>query len=551
MDAHSRLQSMFPRAGEVPLDADFAALPAAAGPGSGPDRGTAYLVDGEVRRWTGERREVLSAVCMAKDGKLAQRPMGPAGVLSRAEALAALDGACRAWDRGRGSWPTMRVGGRAERLQAFAQGMRGVREESVRLLMWEIGKTRADAEKEFDRTVQYVVDTVEALKETDRAGSRFSSNAGILAQIRRAPLGVALCMGPFNYPLNETFTTLVPALAMGNTVVCKLPRFGALCQAPLLGLFADCFPAGVVNIVNGDGSAVCGPIMESGEVAALAFIGSSRVANVLKRQHPRPNRLRCILGLDAKNPAIVMGDADLDIAVAECVTGALSFNGQRCTAIKIIFAHRSVADAFTAKLAAAVDALPFGVPWEPAVKLTPMPEADKPARMQALVDDAVAKGARVANSLGGLSRGTFSFPSVVYPVGPAASLWTVEQFGPVVPVAVYDELREVFDYVVSSSYGQQASIFGRDPERVGELVDALANQVCRVNINAQCQRGPDAYPFTGRKDSAEGTLSVTDALRCFSIRSMVAAPDTAANKDLLRGMLEGRRSNFVSTDYLF
>ncbi len=104
-------------------------------------------------------------------------------------------------------------------------------------------------------------------------------------------------------------------------------------------------------------------------------------------------------------------------------------------------------------------------------------------------------------------------------------LFSVEQFGPVVPVAVFDDVGEVFDYVVASNYGQQASIFGNDPAVIGPLVDVLANQVCRVNLNAQCQRGPDVYPFTGRKDSAEATLSVSDALRCFSIRSMVAAPE--------------------------
>ena len=85
---------------------------------------------------------------------------------------------------------------------------------------------------------------------------------------------------------------------------------------------------------------------------------------------------------------------------------------------------------------------------------------------------------------------------------------------------------------------------------VGPLVDVLANQVCRVNLNTQCQRGPDVFPFTGRKDSAEATLSVSDALRCFSIRSMVAAPGKDANRALLRDILNGRTSNFVNTDYL-
>jgi glyceraldehyde-3-phosphate dehydrogenase (NADP+) len=544
-DIRQRLDALVPRIEDVPSTADFA-------PGGGVYAdGTLYLVDGEVRRWTGGTSEVTSPVCVQTGGRVERRRMGVQASLTKEEALCALEAAARAWDHGRGEWPTMSFGARIERVEAFLAWMRQVREESVRLLMWEIGKTRADSEKEFDRTVQYVADTVEALKEMDRAAGRFSSAAGILAQIRRAPLGVVLCMGPFNYPLNETFTTLIPALIMGNTIVAKLPRYGMLCQAPLLRGFAECFPRGVVNVVNGDGRTVAGPIVESGSIAALAFIGSSRVANVLKKQHPKPNRLRCILGLDAKNPAIVLADADLDLAVAECVTGALSFNGQRCTGLKLLYVHRSIAERFLERLSAAVDALPFGLPWQAGVKLTPLPETDKPAAMQKLVDDAVSKGAKVRNANGGLTRETFYFPSVVYPVDPRMALHSVEQFGPVVPVAPFEDVSEVVRDVVASDFGQQASIFGRDARVVGPLVDVLANQVCRVNLNAQCQRGPDVYPFTGRKDSAEATLSVSDALRCFSIRSMVAAPAGEANQQLLRQVLNERTSNFVNTDYLF
>jgi glyceraldehyde-3-phosphate dehydrogenase (NADP+) len=544
-EVRSRLASLFPRADAIPESADFAP-----GGGSYAD-GTLYLVDGEVRRWTGATTAVLSPVCVESGGSVERRLLGGHASLTRDEALAALAAAVRAWDHGRGAWPTMSVGGRIEAVEAFVAAMRKVREESVRLLMWEIGKTRADSEKEFDRTVQYVVDTVEALKELDRAAGRFSTSAGILAQIRRAPLGVVLCMGPFNYPLNETFTTLVPALIMGNTVVAKLPRYGMLCQAPLLRAFAEAFPRGVVNVVNGEGRTVAGPLVETGDVAALAFIGSSRVANTLKKQHPKPNRLRCVLGLDAKNPAIVLADADLELAVRECLTGALSFNGQRCTALKLVYVHRSLAERFLQKLADAVDALPFGMPWEPGVKLTPLPEAGKAETLQKLVDDAVAKGARVANANGGLTNRSFYFPAVVYPVDPRMALHAVEQFGPVVPVTPFDDVGQVVEEIVASDFGQQASVFGRDPGTVGPLVDVLANQVCRVNLNAQCQRGPDVYPFTGRKDSAEATLSVSDALRCFSIRSMVAAPGEEANRALLHGVLSGRTSNFVNTDYLF
>jgi glyceraldehyde-3-phosphate dehydrogenase (NADP+) len=544
-DVEKKVDSLFPSMADIPADADFA-------PGGGTfDGGTSYLIGGEIRTWSGRTQDVLSPICVRTGAGLARRRIGVEARLSTDEALLALGAASRAWDRGRGAWPTMRVRERADRLTDFVAAMRAERGKCVRLLMWEIGKGLQDCEKEFDRTVQYVTDTIEALKETDRSGSRFSSNGGVLAQIRRSPLGVVLSMGPFNYPLNETFTTLIPALAMGNTAVVKLPRYGSLCQAPLLGAFRDSFPEGVVNIFSGDGKDVAGPIVATGDVAALAFIGSSRAANILKKQHPMPNRLRCILGLDAKNPGIVLPDADLDLAVSECVTGALSFNGQRCTALKLLFVHRSIAEEFVRALADAVDALPFGMPWEKGVRITPLPEPGAPERMGALVEDAVAKGASVRNANGGLRSESFYFPSVVYPVKPGMQLYAVEQFGPVVPVAVYDDEREIFDFIASSNFGQQASVFGRDPAKVGALIDALANQVCRVNLNSQCQRGPDVYPFTGRKDSAEATLSVSDALRCFSIRSMIAAADNDSGKELLGGILRERTSNFVNTDYLF
>ena len=127
--------------------------------------------------------------------------------------------------------------------------------------MWEIGKTYADSEKEFDRTVDYINDTIDALKELDRISSRFIIEEGIIAQIRRAPLGVVLCMGPFNYPLNETFTTLIPALDHGQHGDLQAAKLGVLLLRPLLAAFRDSFPPGVVNTVYGEGQTVIGPLM--------------------------------------------------------------------------------------------------------------------------------------------------------------------------------------------------------------------------------------------------------------------------------------------------
>jgi glyceraldehyde-3-phosphate dehydrogenase (NADP+) len=537
----ARLAQAFPSLDEIP--AEFRVDPA--------PYERLVLQDGKIFEWTGACTEVSSPICTRQpDGSLRRTIIGRIPAMEPDDAMAALDAAVRAWDHGRGEWPTASVSKRIAAVEAFTARMEKVRDEVVRLLMWEIGKSLDDSRKEFDRTVEYIRRTVEALKDADRGNSRFTLDTGVIAQVRRSPLGVCLSMGPFNYPLNETYTTLIPALIMGNTVVVKPPKFGALSHQPILHAFAESFPPGVVNFIYGVGSKIIGPIMKSGKVDALAFIGSSRAVKLLKQEHPRPHRLRSILGLDAKNPALVMPDADLDLAVRECVAGALSFNGQRCTGLKLLFVHESIVDSFLEKLSAAVAKLPIGLPWEKGVKLTPLPELNKAASMTAYVQDAVARGARIVNDGGGTACETLFFPAIVYPVTPDADLYTKEQFGPVVPVCSYRDEQEFLDFVAASNYGQQASIFGRNAEKIARLIDPLANQVSRINLNAQCQRGPDTLPFTGRKDSAEGTLSISDALRCFSIRSLVAATADATGRDLIQDIVTHRHSCFLHTDFI-
>ncbi len=539
MNIGSRIADIFPEAGAVPQEARPAPL-----------EQKDYLVNGRIKPWTGPRQEVLSPVCF-KGRKGAERVrLGSYPLMTEKEALEALDAAAKAYDDGKGLWPTLSVEARISHMEDFVWRMKEKRAEVVKLLMWEIGKSADDSAKEFDRTVEYIVDTINALKELDRSSSRLSITQGIMAQIKRSPLGVALCMGPYNYPLNETFTTLIPAILMGNTVVFKPPKYGVLLHRPLMEAFRDSFPKGVVNTLYGEGRKIIGPIMKTGKVNVLAFIGSSKVADVLRVQHPAPHRLRCVLGLDAKNAGIVLPDADIDLAVSECVTGALSYNGQRCTALKILFVHRSVQSEFIEKLVTAIEGLKLGMPWEPKVKITPLPEAEKPAYLAEVLADAKKHGAKVINEGGGLANATFVYPAVVYPASPKMRLWREEQFGPVVPVVPFSDVKEPLKYVVESNFGQQVSVFGRDPDTIASMTDTLVNQVSRVNVNSQCQRGPDVFPFTGRKDSAEGTLSVSDALRCFSIRSLVAAKDSDANKKLVRKILRGRKSKFLSTDFI-
>jgi glyceraldehyde-3-phosphate dehydrogenase (NADP+) len=509
-----------------------------------------YLINGDLRRWSGPMQDVLSPVCVKTPSGAAQKMIGKFPLLTEKEALEALGAAVQAYDSGWGVWPTMSVEERVRHIGDFLNKMKLKKAEVVKLLMWEIGKPLADAEKEFDRTAEYIQDTIESLKDLDRASSRFSIQQGIIAQIRRAPLGVVLCMGPYNYPLNETFTTLIPALIMGNTVVFKPPRHGVLLHRPLLDALQKSFPKGVVNTIYGEGRKIIPPLMASGKVAAFAFIGSSLAADSLKKNHPKPHRLRCILGLEAKNAGIILSDADIDLAVRECILGTLSYNGQRCTGLKMLFVHNKVVSLFNKKFTDEISRLKFGMPWETGVSLTPLPEPEKVAYLTELAEDAVSQGAGVMNEDGGVTNGTFFYPAVLFPVNSRMRIYAEEQFGPVIPIIPFENIEEPAKYVTDSNYGQQVSIFGKNPDVMADLIDPLVNQVCRVNINSQCQRGPDTFPFTGRKDSAEGTLSVSDALRVFSIRTLVAAKGSDANKEIVSAIVKGRKSNFLSTDFI-
>lgn len=507
-----------------------------------------YLVNGELKSWNGNTSAVYSTISSTVEYK--PTLLGSIPLLEEKQAMEALDAASSAYNNGQGLWPTMKVADRITCMEKFVSQMKTKRDEVVKYLMWEIGKNYTDSQKEFDRTVDYIYDTIDDYKQLDRNAAKFHKNSGVYAHIRRGPLGVVLCLGPYNYPLNETFALLIPAIIMGNTAIFKPAKLGVLLLTPLMEAFQNSFPAGVVNILFGRGRTLASPLMTTGKIDVLALIGHSNSANALQNTHPKKNRLRIVLGLEAKNPAIVLSDANLDLAVKECIAGTLSFNGQRCTALKILYIHESIINEFKEKFCNEVDSLRFGNPWDDGVMLTPLPEPDKPNYIKSLIDDAISKGASIINSKGGKMTNNYIYPSVIFPVNKTMNVYHEEQFGPIIPIMTFNDIQEPLDDMAESNYGQQVSVFGNNTEELAPLIDSLVNLVCRVNLNSSCQRGPDVFPFTGRKDSAFSTLSVRDALRSFSIRTFVAAKDNTVNSAIIKNILDQKQSNFISTDYL-
>lgn len=485
--------------------------------------GAKVLVGGQVKPWTGPTTEIFSPIYLAETGQ--KIPVGRQATMTPKESIEAVEAAAKAWGRGRGAWARTPLRERAAAIEGLVVKLKAIRSEIVQVLQWEICKNDADAAKEFDRTMDFIAALIKVASATET--EKVDSAEGVYGLVRRAPLGVMMNLGPSNYPFNETYATLIPAILMGNSVVMKIPNTGGMAHYLTMEAYAQSFPPGVVNFVSGRGRDTMPPCMETGLVDCFAFIGSSRAADSLVKAHPQPHRLRCLLSLDAKNLAIVLPDADLDIAAKECLLGSTSYNGQRCTAIKLIMVHKSIADAFNQKFSALVSALSAGLPFGKH-SITPL-ASSTPEYMNQLVEDAKAYGAKILNEGGAHWDRSLYYPTVLYPVTEEMKVWHEEQFGTVIPIASYEDIATPMAWLEKMHFGQQSAIFTtQDPaaapsKELTDLLDFCALSTCRVNINAQCQRGPDHFPFAGRKSSALGTLSVTEVLRAVSVETMVAS----------------------------
>jgi len=499
--------------------------------------GMKVFVNGEILEWTGASEEVKSPIQVeGENGSTEKVVLGKVAQMDTETAMKVLEAGVAAWNNGMGVWAQMTLEARCDALEALVKKLGEKKAEIVKVLMWEICKNTSDATKEFDRTMEYIDLSIKEAKEKLQSRT-VSATGGVSARVRYAPVGVMLNLGPFNYPFNETYATLIPSLIMGNCVVMKVPTTGGLAHFLTMEAFATCLPKGTVGFVSGKGRTTMPPIMQSGKIDILAFIGSSKAADALIKQHPAPHRLKYALGLDAKNLAVVTEYADLDVAAKECVLGATSFNGQRCTAIKLMLVHKTVIDAFLPKFQAEMAKLKAGLPWDK-VDLTPLPEANKSDYINGLVEDATSKGAKVLMG-GEVRNSTLMTPAVLYPVSPDMKVWHEEQFGPAIPIGTYDKIDEIYEYYKTTTFGQQAAVFATKAEPIAPLLDFLELQVGRVNINTQCSRGPDVYPFSGRKSSAIGTLCIAEALRAFSVESVSAAKANATNDSILKAVVEG------------
>ncbi len=375
------------------------------------------------------------------------------------------------------------------------------RDEFVRVLQLEAGKTWADAEGEFYATMQRLKLTMEEARRI--YGEYIPGDWSIntlekMALVIREPVGVVATIIPFNYPLFIAATKIVPALLAGNSVVIKPSSSNPISATMLVRILEEAgMPEGSMNLVTGKGDEMGDALVTSKNVDMINFTGSTPVGRRISKM---AEMKRLHLELGGKAYALVLEDADLDLAAERCVYGSLKFAGQRCDAVSAVLAVEEIAEGLSKKIVANVDRMKFGDPRDHSVTVGPVINTKAAEGIHELITDALAKGAVLLR--GGKFRGYYYEPTVLDNVPMSAKIAEEEVFGPVVTIIRCKDEEEALGFARKSKYGLESCVFTREFYRMWHTAKAL--ECGEVTINDCPSHGVGYFPFGGIKDSGMG-----------------------------------------------
>ena len=420
-------------------------------------------------------------------------------------------------------WKLRTVNERAEILYKAADLLNEHIEELAQLLMLEIGKDMKSARSEISRTADFIRFTADSGKNLSGESIPGDSFPGFknnkVSVVKREPLGVVLAISPFNYPVNLAASKIAPALVIGNSVVLKPATQGSLSGLYLARIFQLAgVPEGVLNTVTGKGSEIGDYITTHKEIDFINFTGSTEIG---RRISKITEMVPLLMELGGKDAAIVLEDADLEMAASQIVAGAYSYSGQRCTAVKRIIVMESVADTLVEKLKTKIQELKVGNPLEEeSLDVVPLISTKAADFVCELIEDAKAKGAKLV--IGGERTENLIEPTLFDYVTTEMRLAWEEPFGPVVPVIRVKTKEEAVEIANASEYGLQSSVFTQNINDAFYIADQL--EVGTVQVNNKTERGPDHFPFLGVKSSGMGTQGIR-----YSIESMSRPKATVIN----------------------
>ena len=417
-----------------------------------------------------------------------------------AVAMTALDAAAGA----QASWAATEPRYRAELLRAAFELLVERAEEFATVMTLEMGKPLAESRAEVAYGAEFFRWFSE---EACRVHGRYAVAplGGSRLITLQQPVGPVLAITPWNFPLAMGTRKIGPALAAGCTVVLKPASATPLTSLLLAEVLREAgVPAGVVNVFTTSRSgATTGPLLADRRLRKLTFTGSTDVGRRLLGQ-ASGNILRTSMELGGNAPFIVLPSADLDRAVDGAVLAKMRNIGEACTAANRFLVHRSVADEFTRRLADRLGALVVGDGLAEGTQVGPLITADALAAVCAVVDEAVADGARVVTGGGrasGAGGGFFMEPTVLADVAPGSRVVREETFGPVAPVVAYDDVDEAIALANDTAFGLVGYVFGQDISEAFRVAEALETGM--VGLNSGVVSNP-AAPFGGVKASGLG-----------------------------------------------
>jgi vanillin dehydrogenase len=338
---------------------------------------------------------------------------------------------------------------------------------------------------------------------------------GCLSMSVRQPVGVVLGIAPWNAPIILAVRAIAAPLACGNTVILKASEISPGTQFILGQVFADAgFPPGVVNVISNapaDAGKVVDTLIAHPAVRRINFTGSTRVGRIIAEtagRHLKP----VLLELGGKAPLLVLDDADLDQAVNAAAFGAFVYQGQVCMSTERVVVDEKVADDFVAKFAIKAQSLPAGNPRNGNVVLGPLIGLDSAERVEGLVKEAVADGAKLV--AGGQRDGCIMAATVLDFVTPAMRIYREESFGPVAPVIRVKNVEDAIRIANDTEYGLSAAVFGRDINRALSVAKRIDSGIC--HINGPTVQDEAQTPFGGVKASGYGRFNGHAAINEFT-----------------------------------
>jgi len=412
------------------------------------------------------------------------------------------------------AWAAQGPNARRAVLMKAAEALAARKDDFVAAMMAETGSTAGWAM--FNLMLATGMVREAAAITTQIAGEVIPSDKpGCLAMALKEPVGVILGIAPWNAPIILGVRAIAVPLACGNSVILKASELCPRTHALIIEAFAEAgFPEGVVNVVTNapeDAAEVVGALIDAPEVKRINFTGSTNVGRIIAKraaEHLKP----CLLELGGKAPLLVLEDADLDEAVKAAAFGAFMNQGQICMSTERIIVVEAVADAFIEMFAAKAGSMPAGDPREGTTPLGAVIDRRTVDHVNALIDDAVAKGATVV--AGGKADGVLMAATVLSGVTADMKLYGEESFGPIVAVIRARDQAHAIELANDSEYGLSAAVFTRDTARGLSVARRIRSGICHVN-------GPTVHdeaqmPFGGVGASGYGRFGGRQGIDSFT-----------------------------------